>query len=90
MPHQYDEDYVNQRYEVMNLKVFHTRFKTGFEESRDLVFRSNDLVAGRYQVILSRKLHSMSSGLDMVWGMSGRIPDAIDQFITLLQKILLP
>lgn len=39
-----------QRYEILNLPIYHPRFKTGFEESKDIVFRSDDLVAARFRV----------------------------------------
>lgn len=39
-----------RRYEVLSLKVIHRRRSTGFEQSRELPLRVNDLIAGRYQV----------------------------------------
>lgn len=40
------------RYEIMFLKVIHRRRRTGFEETKDFPIRINDLIAGRYQVLL--------------------------------------
>ena len=40
------------RYEIMFLKVIHRRRRTGFEETKDFPIRVNDLIAGRYQVLL--------------------------------------
>ena len=51
MTYRWDEDYLHRKYEVLNLKIVHSRMKTGFEESKDIVFQRDDLVAGRYQVI---------------------------------------
>ena len=36
----------------MFLKVIHRRRRTGFEETKDFPIRINDLIAGRYQVLL--------------------------------------
>ncbi len=36
----------------MFLKVIHRRRRTGFEETKDFPIRINDLIAGRYQVVL--------------------------------------
>lgn len=47
--YQWDEDWVDRRYEVLNLRVIHRRHRTGFEETKDFPIRVNDLVAGRYQ-----------------------------------------
>lgn len=38
------------RYEVFDLRVIHRRRRTGFEDSKELQLRRNDLIAGRYQV----------------------------------------
>jgi hypothetical protein len=46
----YDEDAVEARYEVFDLRVIHRRNATGFEHSRELPLRVNDVIAGRYQV----------------------------------------
>lgn len=46
----YDQDYVDRKYELLSLKVIHRRRRTGFEETKDFPVRVNDLVAGRYQV----------------------------------------
>lgn len=46
----YDQDYVDRKYELLSLKVIHRRRRTGFEETKDFPIRVNDLVAGRYQV----------------------------------------
>ena len=50
MTYRWDEDYLHRKYDVLNLKVVHPRYKTGFEETKDIVFRRDDLIAGRYQV----------------------------------------
>lgn len=47
---EYDSDAVERQYEVMTLRIVHRRRCTGFEESKDFPVRSNDLIAGRYQV----------------------------------------
>ena len=52
----YDADYVDRKYELLSLKVIHRRRRTGFEETKDFPIRVNDLVAGRYQVLLSAAL----------------------------------
>ena len=46
----YDPDFVDHKYELLNLKIIHRRQRTGFEETKDFPIRVNDLVAGRYQV----------------------------------------
>lgn len=51
--YRWDEDYLHRKYEVLNLKIVHPRMKTGFEESKDIIFQRDDLVAGRYQVPFS-------------------------------------
>ena len=48
--YQWDEDWVERRYEVMHLRVIHRRRRTGFEETKDFPIRINELIAGRYQV----------------------------------------
>lgn len=48
--YRWDENYVNDRYEILNLRVIHRRMRTGFEECKDIAIRVNDLIAGRYQV----------------------------------------
>ena len=47
---EYDSDAVDREFEVMTLRIVHRRHCTGFEESEDFPIRSNDLIAGRYQV----------------------------------------
>lgn len=48
--YEYDEEYIEKKYEVLNLRVIHRRRRTGFEESKEFPVRINDLIAGRYQV----------------------------------------
>ena len=47
--YEYDPEYIERKYEVLNLKVIHRRRRTGFEETKDFPIRVNDLIAGRYQ-----------------------------------------
>ncbi|GMH36499.1 hypothetical protein BSKO_04367 [Bryopsis sp. KO-2023] len=46
----YSEDYVNSRYDIIDLKIYHKRGTTGFETSKELHMEQGDVVAGRYQV----------------------------------------
>ena len=46
----YDQEYIDQKYETLLLKVIHRSKRTGFEETKDFPIHVNDLVAGRYQV----------------------------------------
>lgn len=48
--YRWDEDFLNEKYEMLTLKVIHRRQRTGFEESKDIAIHVNDLIAGRYQV----------------------------------------
>lgn len=48
--YEYDPTYIEARYEVFDLRVVHGRRRTGFEDSKELPVRRNDLIAGRYQV----------------------------------------
>lgn len=45
----WDEDYLQQKYEIFDLKIIQRRRRTGFEECKDIVLHVNDLIAGRYQ-----------------------------------------
>lgn len=47
----YDEDAVEARYEFLDLRIIHRRQATGFEQTRELPLRINDLIAGRYQIV---------------------------------------
>lgn len=47
----YSEDYINERYDIIDLKIFHKRGTTGFESSKELHMEQGDVVAGRYQVV---------------------------------------
>lgn len=46
----WDEEFVHEKYEMINLKIIHRRHRTGFEECKDIAIHVNDLIAGRYQV----------------------------------------
>ena len=48
--YEYNQDYIDRRYEVMTLNIVHRRRRTGFEETKEFPIRTNDLIAGRYQV----------------------------------------
>lgn len=45
--YEYDQHYIDQKYEVFDLRIVHRRQRTGFEESKDFPIRMNDLIAGR-------------------------------------------
>lgn len=47
----YSEDYINERYDIIDLRIFHKRGTTGFESSKELHMEQGDVVAGRYQVV---------------------------------------
>lgn len=47
----YSEEYVNDRYDIIDLKIYHKRGVTGFESSKELHMEQGDVVAGRYQVV---------------------------------------
>jgi dual specificity tyrosine-phosphorylation-regulated kinase 2/3/4 len=47
----YDEDALQSKYEELTLRVLHRRGMTGFEPTRELPLRVNDLIAGRYQIM---------------------------------------
>ncbi|KAK9861667.1 hypothetical protein WJX84_010633, partial [Apatococcus fuscideae] len=49
--YEYNQDYIDRRYEVMTLNIVHRRRRTGFEETKEFPIRTNDLIAGRYQVM---------------------------------------
>eukprot|EP00200_Dunaliella_tertiolecta_P003736 CAMPEP_0202359942 /NCGR_PEP_ID=MMETSP1126-20121109/13064_1 /ASSEMBLY_ACC=CAM_ASM_000457 /TAXON_ID=3047 /ORGANISM="Dunaliella tertiolecta, Strain CCMP1320" /LENGTH=1262 /DNA_ID=CAMNT_0048953517 /DNA_START=67 /DNA_END=3855 /DNA_ORIENTATION=- len=51
LTYQYDPEYIARNYEVFDLRVYHRRCRTGFEETKDFPIRMNDLIAGRYQVM---------------------------------------
>ena len=53
--YQWDEAYMESRYEVLNLKIVHRRRRTGFEETKDISIHVNDLIASRYQVLASHQ-----------------------------------
>ena len=46
----YDEGYITSEYEEIALTVLHRRGGTGFEYLRELPLKTNDLIAGRYQI----------------------------------------
>lgn len=49
--YEYDQAYIDSKYEVFDLRIIHRRHHTGFEETKDFPIRQNDLIAGRYQVM---------------------------------------
>jgi len=51
LTYEYDTEYIAQKYEVFDLRIYHRRQRTGFEETKDFPIRMNDLIAGRYQVM---------------------------------------
>eukprot|EP01025_Chloroclados_australasicus_P031311 TRINITY_DN3167_c0_g1_i4.p1 TRINITY_DN3167_c0_g1~~TRINITY_DN3167_c0_g1_i4.p1 ORF type:complete len:1021 (-),score=158.73 TRINITY_DN3167_c0_g1_i4:1973-4954(-) len=46
----YDPHFVEEQYEVFNLRIIHPKRRTGFEDPKELMFRKLDLIAGRYEV----------------------------------------
>ena len=49
--YEYDEDAFEEKYDVFDLRVIHRRGGTGFEPTRELPLRINDLIGGRYQIV---------------------------------------
>eukprot|EP01026_Neomeris_dumetosa_P060234 TRINITY_DN5676_c0_g1_i6.p1 TRINITY_DN5676_c0_g1~~TRINITY_DN5676_c0_g1_i6.p1 ORF type:complete len:879 (+),score=127.31 TRINITY_DN5676_c0_g1_i6:201-2837(+) len=47
---EYDPDFINEKYEVFNLRIIHPKGRTGFEEHKEQLFGKGDLVAGQYEV----------------------------------------
>ena len=45
----FDEDHLARNFEVLHLRVIHSKLRTGFEETKDFPIRVGELVAGRYQ-----------------------------------------
>ena len=68
----YDQEYIDQKYETLLLKVIHRSRRTGFEETKDFPLHVNDLVAGRYQVTSAQQsvLSPLHEGYQACW--SGR------------------
>lgn len=65
MVYEYDQEYIDSKYEFLDLKIIHRRRCTGFEETKDFRVRINDLIAGRYQVNPTRPTlpsHDMGMG----------------------------
>lgn len=56
----YDEDHIAREFEVLNLRVIHSKRRTGFEETKDFPIREGELLAGRYQV-------SWRSAVPLMW-----------------------
>ena len=56
----YDEDHIAREFEVLNLRVIHSKQRTGFEETKDFPIREGELLAGRYQV-------SWRSAVPLMW-----------------------
>ncbi|KAL4424107.1 hypothetical protein ABPG75_001408 [Micractinium tetrahymenae] len=48
---EFDQEYFDRKYEVLNLKIVHRRHCTGFEQNRELPLHIDDLIAGRYQIV---------------------------------------
>lgn len=48
--YEYDQGFIDAKYEIFDLKIIHRRRRTGFEDSKEFPIRKNDLIAGRYQV----------------------------------------
>lgn len=47
----FSQDYIDETYDLIDLKIYHKRGKTGFESSKDLYVDQGDVIAGRYQVL---------------------------------------
>lgn len=47
----WDPEFVDKKYEVLSLRVYHRKHRTGFEEHKDLPVHVDDLIAGRYHVV---------------------------------------
>eukprot|EP00210_Caulerpa_lentillifera_P004844 g4625.t1 len=47
----FSQDYIDQTYDLIELKVYHRKGRTGFESSKDLYVDRGDVIAGRYQVL---------------------------------------
>ena len=59
----YDDDHITREFEVLHLRVIHSKRRTGFEETKDFPIREGELLAGRYQVTT---LQSLCTGLHRV------------------------
>lgn len=47
----FSQDYIDEAYDLIELKIYHRRGRTGFESSKDLYVDRGDVIAGRYQVL---------------------------------------
>eukprot|EP00210_Caulerpa_lentillifera_P002710 g2590.t1 len=47
----YSQDYIDETYDMIDLRIYHRKNKTGFERSKDLYVDRGDVIAGRYQVL---------------------------------------
>ena len=47
----FSQRYIDETYDLIDLKIYHKRGKTGFESHKDLYVEMGDIIAGRYQVI---------------------------------------
>ena len=65
--YEYNQDYIDRRYEVMTLNIVHRRRRTGFEETKEFPIRTNDLIAGRYQVGYGHGFLSVGTVMASVW-----------------------
>ena len=74
--YQWDEAWVEKRYEVMHLRVIHRRRRTGFEETKDFPIRINELIAGRYQVCVPCSPFHKRAGIaanDLLYSMKWQV-----------------
>lgn len=49
--YEYNDSAFDEKYDVFDLKIIHRRGATGFEATREIPLRINDLIGGRYQII---------------------------------------
>lgn len=49
--YEYNDRAFDEKYDVLDLKIIHRRGATGFEATREIPLRINDLIGGRYQIV---------------------------------------
>jgi len=49
--YEYNDRAFDEKYDVFDLKIIHRRGATGFEATREIPLRINDLIGGRYQIV---------------------------------------
>ncbi len=49
--YEYNDSAFDEKYDVFDLKIIHRRGATGFEPTREIPLRINDLIGGRYQIV---------------------------------------